>query len=309
VITPGPLEFGFCTPPGDREMGAVNRATFVADQDRLLDVATRYFDSVWTSDHLMEGDRYRIEPWTQLTWIAARHPRVLLGHNVLANSYRHPPLMAKMATGLQELTGGRFILGYGAGWLEPEYRGYGYDFPPARVRIAQMEEAVRLMRVMWRDKPATFEGEWYRVENAYCEPRPNPPPPILIAGEGEQFLLRAVARHADWWLSYGHRPEVLRRKLAVLADHCRDVGRDVAEIHKATPLTIYLRRDGAAARRWAGDAVNAEQPAFAGDPSELRDRLTELREMGFQMVQCRFAGLMGTDDIELFAETVLPHFR
>jgi len=129
---------------------------------------------VWVSDHVMEGDRYRLEPWTQLSWIAARFPGVRLGHNVLSNSYRHPPLMAKMAASLQELSGGRFILGYGAGWLEPEYRAYGWPFPPAKVRIAQMEEAVRLMRVMWTQSPATFEGEWYQVRDAYCEPRPVP---------------------------------------------------------------------------------------------------------------------------------------
>ena len=147
------------------------------------------------------------------------------------------------------------------------------------------------------------------MEDAFCEPRPDPLPPILIAGEGEKFLLPAVARHADWWLSYGHRVEVLRHKMAVLAEHCRAIGRDPASIRKATPLTVYLRPSAADARRWAGDAVNAEQPAFAGDPAELRDRLTELNELGFEMVQLRFAGLMGTDDLALFIDEVLPHFR
>ena len=307
MATPS-LEFGFCTPPGDREMGRVNRATLVADQDRLLRFATAHFGSVWVSDHMMEGDRYRLEPWTQLTWIASRFPGVRLGHNVLANSYRHPPLMAKMAATLQELSGGRFILGYGAGWLEAEYLAYGYEFPSARVRIEQMEEGVQLMRAMWRDAPASFDGRWYQVRDAWCEPRPDPVPPILIAGEGEQFLLRAVARHADWWLSYGHRPEVLRHKMAVLADHCRDAGRDPATIHKATPLTVYLDADDAAARRWAGDAAEGEQPAFAGDPEALRDRLTELAEMGFEMIQLRFARMFETADLELFVDRVMPHF-
>jgi alkanesulfonate monooxygenase SsuD/methylene tetrahydromethanopterin reductase-like flavin-dependent oxidoreductase (luciferase family) len=257
---------------------------------------------------MMEGDRYRIEPWTQLTWIAARFPGVGLGHNVLANSYRHPPLMAKMAASLQVLSGGRFILGYGAGWLEAEYLAYGYEFPPARIRIAQMEEGVQLIRRMWTESPATFEGEYYHVRDAYCEPRPDPIPPILIAGEGEQFLLRAVARHADWWLSYGHRPEILRHKMAVLADHCRDAGRDASAIRKATPLTVYLDRSAAAARSWAGDAENAEQPAFAGDPAALVDRLTELGEMGFDMIQLRFARMFDTADLELFVDEVRPHF-
>jgi alkanesulfonate monooxygenase SsuD/methylene tetrahydromethanopterin reductase-like flavin-dependent oxidoreductase (luciferase family) len=303
------IEFGFAVPPGDREMGRVDPTNFAADLQRLMAVAGPIFDSVWVSDHLMEGDRYRIEPWTQLTWLAARVPRVRLGHSVLANSYRHPALMAKMAASLQALSGGRFILGYGAGWLEDEYRAYGYPFPSTRERIARMDEALRLIRTMWSQSPATFEGEFYSVHEAWCEPRPDPPPPIMIGGSGERYLLRAVAEHADWWLSYGDVPAIQERKLAALADHCRDIGRDPASIRKALPWTVYLHRDRAVARRWAGDAVEGDRPAFAGDPAELRDRLTELAEMGFEMIQLRCARMFGTEDVELFVDEVMPHFR
>jgi alkanesulfonate monooxygenase SsuD/methylene tetrahydromethanopterin reductase-like flavin-dependent oxidoreductase (luciferase family) len=303
------IEFGFAAPPGDREMGRINRATFVADLDRLMLIAGRVFDSVWVSDHLMEGDRYRLEPWTQLTWLAARVPGVRLGNNVLANSYRHPALLAKMAASLQALSGGRFILGYGAGWLEDEYRAYGYPFPSTRERIARMDEALRLIKAMWTDAPVTFAGEWYQVTDAYCEPRPNPIPPILIGGSGEKYLLRAVAEHADWWLSYAEKRDVQERKLAVLADHCRAVGRDPATIRKAVPWTVYLQRDRAAARRWAGEALEGERPAFAGDPAEMRDRIHEAIGLGFDMIQLRFAGMMDSADVELFADEVLPAFR
>lgn len=303
------IDFGFAAPPGDREMARVNRATYTADLDRLMLVAGRVFDSVWVSDHLMEGDRYRIEPWTQLTWLAARVPGVRIGNNVLSNSYRHPALLAKMGASLQALSGGRFILGYGAGWLEEEYRAYGYPFPPTRERIARMDEALRLIKAMWTEAPVTFEGEWYRVEDAWCEPRPEPVPPIMIGGSGERHLLRAVAEHADWWLSYADRRAVQERKLAVLADHCRAVGRDPASIRKAVPWTVYLQRERAAARRWAGDAVEGDRPAFAGDPAEMRDRIHEAIELGFDMIQLRFAGMMDSADIELFADKVLPAFR
>jgi len=303
------IEFGFAVPPGDREMGRVDPATFVADLQRVLDVAGRIFDSVWVSDHLMEGDRYRLEPWTQLTWVAARVPGVRLGNNVLANSYRHPALLAKMAASLQALSGGRFILGYGAGWLEDEYHAYGYPFPPTRERIARMDEALRLIKAMWTTTPATFSGEWYHVEQAWCEPRPDPVPPIMIGGSGERYLLRAVAEHADWWLSYAERRDVQERKLAALADHCRDVGRDLSTLRKAVPWTVYLHSDRATARGWAGAATEGDRPAFAGDPMELRDRIHEAIGLGFDMVQLRFAGMMDTADIELFADEVLPHFR
>lgn len=303
------MQFGFAAPPGDREMGRIDRRTFAADLERQLRFAEPIFDSIWVSDHLMEGDRFRVEPWTHLTWVAARTRRVMLGNNVLANSYRPPALMAKMAATLQVLTGGRFILGYGAGWLEDEYRAYGYPFPSTRERIAQMDEALRLIRLLWSPGPVTFEGEWYRVTDAYCEPRPDPTPPIMIGGSGERYLLRAVAEHADWWLSYADHPDVLQRGIDALAGHCRDIGRDPAQIRKAMPWTVYLHRDRTAARRWAGDAVEGVRPAFAGDPVEMRDRIAEIAGLGFDMIQLRFAGLMGTDDIELFADEVLPHVR
>ena len=303
------MDFGYSPPPGDREMGQIAPATIVPDLDRVIDAVAPWVSSIWISDHFMEHPGYRLECWTQLTWIAARHPEPMLGQCVMANSYRHAPLLAKMAASLQALSNGRFILGYGAGWLEHEYRGYGYPFPPVAERIAQLEEAIRVIRTLWTQAPATFEGRWYRLDEAWCNPQPDPPIPILVAGEGERYLLRVVAEHADWWLSYGHRPEVLQRKMAVLADHCRDVGRDAATIRKATPLTIYLDRDRAAARRWAGAALEGEAPPFAGDPAELRDRILELGELGFDQVQLRFAGMFGTRDIELFVDSVLPHFR
>ena len=303
------LEFGFAPPPGDREMGPITRATYVRDLDAQLRFVVPYFSSVWTSDHVMEHANYRHECWTQLTWIAARHPEPLLGTCVLANSYRNPALMAKMAAGLQELSGGRLIFGIGAGWLEEEYRGYGWDFPPTRERIEQLEEAMRLTKLLWSDKPANFEGRWYRLENAYCEPRPNPPPPIMIGGDGEKYLLRVVAQHADWWFSYASSAAVLERKIAALADHCRDVGRDMAEIRMATPLTVYLAPTMAAARAMAGDLPPSERPPFVGDPAAFRDRLTELHELGFELVEMRFAKVFGIEDVQLFVDQVLPHFR
>jgi alkanesulfonate monooxygenase SsuD/methylene tetrahydromethanopterin reductase-like flavin-dependent oxidoreductase (luciferase family) len=303
------LEFGFAPPPGDREMGPINRATYVRDLDAQLRFVTRWFSSVWTSDHVMEHPNYRHECWTQLAWIAARHPEPLLGTCVLANSYRNPALMAKMAASLQELSGDRLIFGIGAGWLEEEYRGYGWEFPSTRERIEQLEEALRLTKVLWSDKPANFEGRFYRLQNAYCEPRPNPAPPIMIGGDGEKYLLRVVAQHADWWFSYASSAEVLRRKIAALADHCRDVGRDMGEIRMATPLTVYLAPTMREARALAGDLPEGDRPPFIGDPAAFRDRLTELHELGFELVEMRFARLFGIEDVQLFVDEVLPHFR
>ncbi|HEV8639281.1 MAG TPA: LLM class flavin-dependent oxidoreductase [Chloroflexota bacterium] len=304
-----PIEFGYNPPTGDRRLERVEPKTFLRDLQHVLDVASQHFSSLWVSDHHMTADRYRLECWTQLTWIAARFPGPRLGTVVMANSYRHPPFLAKMAASLQVFSHGRFILGYGAGWAEEEYRAYGYDFPPARVRIAQMVEGIQVMRALWTQAPATFEGAYYRVKDAYCEPRPDPAPPVMVGGDGERYLLRAVAEHADWWLPYSRQRDVLRRKIEVLKQHCRDVGRDYETIRKAYSPIVYLDRDRAAAERRAGAALERENPAFAGDPAALRDFLSELVDLGFDHFPLVFPNFPETDDMELFVDEVLPAFR
>lgn len=303
------VEFGYNPPTGDRLIEHVNPRAFVQDLQQVLDIACQHFSSLWVSDHHMTADRFRLECWTQLTWIAARYPGPLLGTIVMSNSYRHPPFLAKMAASLQVFSHGRFILGYGAGWAEEEYHAYGYEFPSAKVRIAQMVEGIEVMRALWTQSPATYEGEYYRVKDAYCVPQPTPPPPIMIGGDGEKYLLRAVAEHADWWLPFSRRLDTLERKIAVLKDHCRAVGRDYDAIRKTYTLTVYLAKSRAAAERQAGAALERENPAFAGDPAALIDHLQQLNALGFDLFQLVFPGFPETDDMRLFVDEVLPAFR
>ena len=302
------LQFGYHPPAGDRGIERVDPETFLTDLDRILTVAAPAFESVWISDHFMTNDKYRLECWTLLTWIAARHPEPLLGTIVLANSYRHPPLLAKMAASLQALSGGRLILGYGAGWAGDEYRGYGYPFPPLAQRIEEMAEAIDLIRLLWQGGPVSFAGRHYRLEDALCNPAPDPPPPIMIGGDGERFTLRAVAERADWWNTLHRAPDVLRRRVALLEEHCAAVGRDPRSMTRSIVLTAFLRRDGAVARRLAGDRVDGEAPVFAGDPAALRDHLESLAELGFEHIQLVFPDFPGTEDLDLFLADVRPAF-
>jgi alkanesulfonate monooxygenase SsuD/methylene tetrahydromethanopterin reductase-like flavin-dependent oxidoreductase (luciferase family) len=302
------VEFGYNPPSGTRgiEQFDTDPRTFVRDLGAALDIASQSFSSFWVSDHLMTAEPFRMECWTQLTWIAARYPGQMLGHIVLANSFRQPSLLAKMAATLQAFSHGRLIVGYGAGWHEREYRGYGYEFPSAAVRIAQMVEGIQVMRAMWRDAPATFSGRYYQLEDAYCEPRPDPPPPIMIGGDGEKLTLRAVAEHADWWNAINRPVPVLRHKIAMLEEHCRDVGRDPATIRKTLSRTVFLKRDRAEAERWAGARLEESNAPFAGEPSQLIDHIRELTELGFDLYQMVFAGFPDTADMQLFIDEVLP---
>jgi alkanesulfonate monooxygenase SsuD/methylene tetrahydromethanopterin reductase-like flavin-dependent oxidoreductase (luciferase family) len=309
VPTNRTIDFGYNPPTGNRLIETVNPRTFIKDLQAVLDVACQHFSSIWVSDHHMTGDRYRLECWTQLTWIAARFPGPLLSTIVMSNSYRHPPLLAKMAASLQEFSHGRFVLGYGAGWAEEEYHAYGYDFPSAKVRIAQMVEGIQIIRALWTESPATFNGTYYHVKDAYCEPRPNPIPPILVGGDGERYLLRAVAEHADWWLPYSRQIDALQHKIDVLKQHCQDVGRDYETIRKTYTFVAYLSRDRAAAERRAGAALERENPVFAGDPSGLRDYIQARADLGFDLFQLVFPDFPETDDLKLFVDEVLPAFR
>lgn len=303
------VRFGYNTPAGERRIERIDPRTFARDLQSVCDVACQIFDAFWVPDHIMRGDAFRLECWTQLTWLAARYPTQMLGTVVMANSYRHPPLLAKMASSIQHLSHGRLILGYGAGWLEDEYRAYGYGFPSARVRIAQMVEGIQLIRALWTETPANYQGTYYQVSDARCEPRPDPIPPIMIGGDGERFLLRAVAEHADSWLCFARDVATLRRKVSVLEEHCREVGRDPSTVGRVCPMTIYLARTRAEAERRAGAALEWPEPAFAGDPPALRARIEELTGIGFRTFVFAFAGFPETDDLRLFADEVVPHFR
>jgi alkanesulfonate monooxygenase SsuD/methylene tetrahydromethanopterin reductase-like flavin-dependent oxidoreductase (luciferase family) len=303
------LQFGYNPPCAERGLEPVNPRTFNSDLTRVLDVAAPNVASIWIGDHLMNESRFRLEAWTTLTWIAARYPQPMLGTFVLAASFRYPPLLAKMIATLQHLSEGRYIFGYGAGWDETEYTAYGYPFPSARTRIEQLDDAIRTIKALWTESPATYDGQHFQVAEAFCEPRPDPVPPLMLGGDGERYMLRVVAEHADWWLALFRRPEVLERKLAVLAQHCQDLGRDPASIRRCVPIRVFLDRDGAAAKHRAGKHLEGENPAFAGDPSELRDYIAQLQAVGFDKVLFLMAGFPETDDLKLLVDEVLPHFR
>ncbi len=302
------VDFGYNPPSGDRGIETINPRTYLRDLQETCDLASRFCGTFWISDHFMRGDTFRMECWTHLTWTAARYPGQLLGTVVMANSYRHPPLLAKMAASLQTFSGGRFILGYGAGWLEDEYRAYGYEFPPPRVRIAQMVDGIKVMRALWTERPATYEGAYYHVKDAYCEPQPDPLPPVMIGGDGERYLLRAVAEHADWWLTYSKGIDTIRQKIAVLKEHCAAVGREYETIEKVYPMTLYLAASRAVAERDAAGKLEGENPPFAGEPAALVEHLRELVDLGFRRFSLSFPGWSDTTGMRLFMDKVVPEF-
>ncbi|HEX2037407.1 MAG TPA: LLM class flavin-dependent oxidoreductase [Chloroflexota bacterium] len=278
------------------------------------------FDSVWLSDHFIPGTPWMppepdtLECWTATAAFAMAYPEYRYGQIVLANSFRQPSLLAKMAATLQLLTGGRLILGLGAGWMEREYRAYGYPFPPAPVRLQQLSEAVQLIRRMWTDAPASFRGRHYRIEEAYCQPLPRPAPPIMIGAAGEQLALRIVARHADWWNLSDGSLESFARKAAVLAQHCEAVGRDPSSILYTWQCQAVALGDSEGEAR----AVAERSPfyrhmppanALVGTPEQIRERLEAFVALGVRHFMLRFLDFPSPEGALRFAAEVAPRLR
>jgi alkanesulfonate monooxygenase SsuD/methylene tetrahydromethanopterin reductase-like flavin-dependent oxidoreductase (luciferase family) len=269
------IQLGFIMPAD--QLDKQRRATYVADLKRALDLISGHFDSAWIIDHLQFGDQDILEGFTALSYAAALQPQLRFGHTVLCQSFRNPALLAKMGATLQFMSGGRFILGIGAGWHEEEYRAYGYDFPPNRVRVEQLEEALQIIRTMWTEDKVTFEGRYYRVNDAYCEPKPDPLPAIMVGG-GKPRMLRLTAKHADWWNVSSIGIEGYRPMLAEFERACDEVGRDPAIVRRTWAGGCACASTQEAARAFAGSASVPTMPltilAFVGTPDRSSSRCT-----------------------------------
>jgi alkanesulfonate monooxygenase SsuD/methylene tetrahydromethanopterin reductase-like flavin-dependent oxidoreductase (luciferase family) len=243
------MQFGWNAPAiGVPESGG--QPIVIQQLDQVLPVVAQHFDTVWTPDHFYGFDRSDdafLECWTTLTWLAATFPQLKVGGLVLCNNYRHPALLAHMSKTLQAFSGGRLILGLGAGWRADEYARLGLPFESPATRIRQLREAIGLIRSMWTQPRTSVVGTHYQIQDLPSEPKPDPIPPIMIGGGGEQLMLRLVAELADWW-DYSGSLESYKHKLEVLQTHCAAVGRDSATIVQSTTLEVPAPADAAGAR-------------------------------------------------------------
>lgn len=204
-------------------------------------------DTLWVADHLLQADPHHgtgdpmLEACTTLGFLAARTKRVGLGTMVTAATFRPPAVTVKATTTLDVLSGGRAWFGIGAGHDESEARAMGLRFPATAERFERMEEIVRIALHMWSGEESPFEGRHYRLENPVSSPRPVRRPPILIGGTGERKTLRMVAQYADAcnFFDIPDGGRMIKHKLAVLARHCDDLGRNYAEIEKTVSTRLF----------------------------------------------------------------------
>lgn len=268
-------DFGFVLPVGPRQG---EPTSWRDDLDRLLPALAGPFRSLWMTDHFFWDDEPTYEAWTVLAYAAARWPAFELGPMVLGQSYRNPALLAKMAATLQSLTQGRFIMGIGAGWKEDEYHAYGYDYPSPGTRVSQLEETLEILTRLWREPgQASYQGSHYRLAGAWCEPKPDPVPPLLVGGGGRRTMMLA-ARFGDFWNMPDAGFATYTERMAILDEHCAALGRDPASIRRTWFGRLVLGRTEEEVRRRGGRWTRDN--ALAGTPEQVVAQIRRFVDAG-----------------------------
>ena len=278
------------------------------------------FDSLWLNDHLYGVPMPQIpilEAWTTLSAVGAITGRAELGLLVSPPGFRNPALHAKMAATLDHITGGRVIMGLGAGWFQSEFEGYGFPFPGVKDRLEQLEETITIMKAMWSGEVPTHSGKHFRTESVICEPLPTRPIPVLIGGGGEKVLLRLAAKHADIWNNLAANQGQLAWKIDLLRSHCADVGRDFGSLTISQQTLVVLGEDEAdgrakldkAGRLYGGHMGDIEGAGIWGSPEQVIDRIRSHVELGVSLFVIEFFGKDIRESARRFSEQVLPAFR
>ncbi len=236
--------------------------------ERALAAEAAGYDGVWAADHFMPNgddvDAPLLECFSVLAGLAVSVPRVRLGSLVAGNTYRHPAVLANQAASIDRMSGGRFVLGIGAGWQENEHEAYGIELGSVTERIDRFEEACEVVASLRERARTTFEGDHYRLVDAPMEPKPQGPMPLLIGSSGPRRMPRIVARWADEWNSWG-TPATFATKAAHIDRALHESGRDPASLQRSTQALLFLGADGAA----RAEQLQAVRPSIGGTSEQL----------------------------------------
>lgn len=287
------------------------------------------FDGIWLNDHFVPdpiSGRYEaptFECWTAAGALARVTSRVRIGFMTLCNGYRYPSITAKTATSLDVVSGGRLDFGIGAGWHEDEFRMYGIPYPEPKVRVDQFEEALQIFHGMFTNEQFSFEGEHYRVDGAYNNPRPmqSPHPPIWIGGTGKR-MLRLTARFADWHNAVVTPLDQYRTLMETLDQRCAEAGREPSEVGRSLNPSLLLRDTDDEFDRYAADRAAkrgvsfdeyldllASQGTIFGGPDRATKTLRQFVDAGCTYFEFIIREADQESALHRFAERVMPKFR
>lgn len=260
-------------------------------------------------------DEPMLEGYTTLGFLAAHNATADLQLLVTGVMYRRPGLLAKIVSTLDVLSGGRAVLGMGAAWYEREHLALGVPYPPLAERFERLEETLQIVRQMWSEDDGPFEGRHYRLAETISSPQPlrSPHPPIMIGGGGEKRTLLTTAKYADMWHGFG-TPDVVRRKIEILHEHCREVGRDPDAVEPWGGQWICVRDDAEEARQVLDD-IKAHHSGWAGpnaltgDPDQIAAKLKEHWDAGTRGFIVGFAYPYDLETMERLAKEVRPRLQ
>ena len=289
------------------------------------------FESLWRSDHFFSlsgpHDRPALETFLSFVLVATETSRIRFGPLVSSATFRHPSLVARMAAQIDVLSGGRFILGMGAGWNVPEHEAFGIPFPAVRERMDRLEESIRIVRALWAEGAANVEGRYYSLKDALCEPKPlQRPMPLLIGGSGEKRTLKLVAQYADEWNGVGLNVESYLAKRAVLEQHCATVGRDPKTIRHSQMTGFIIGKTEADQRAHLArivetlPALGRNDPGeviqgmkgrgwLVGTPDEVVQEIGRRQEAGLSRMMLQHQAQEDFATLELIARDVMPQVR
>jgi len=281
------------------------------------------FDSLFRSDHLTalggEKERESLALWPSLTALALQTKRIRFGPMVCSMTFRHPAMLAKMAASVSDLSGGRLDLGLGAGWYQGEHEMFGIDFLRYGTRLRMLDEGAQVIRKLFDEEPANFEGEYYQLKDAFTYPKPRDLA-IIMGGKGEKTL-QVVARHADEWNCSYVGVDVFRGKSRQLDANCEDIGRDPANLRRSLmiPFVIAQNETDIQARIDAHRRMFSDLPKnmsawhqagfIGGTPQQVLDQMKTFQEAGITRLMLQHNDLDDVDSLALFAEEVLPQWR
>lgn len=283
------------------------------------------FESLWRSDHFFSFSPETrgiasLDTLVAHTYTAMASSRIRFGPLVLSMTFRHPAVLARMAAAIDQLSAGRFILGVGAGWNVGEHAAYGIELPPLKRRMDNLEEGIKVIRAMFENDPANFDGSIYQLKDAWMNPKPvQTPMPLLIGGGGEQRTLRMAARYAtEWNVPISSGLDVYRRKTEVLEQHCEAEKRDPKTIERSVMSSYISGETQADLDKKVSAAIENAPPAFRAQggnrpPSalwglapQIVEQIKGLESMGISRLMLQYRTPPSRADLEFVSREILP---
>jgi len=278
------------------------------------------YDSVWVSDHFISpsGRPYGMEAWTVLSALAVSTKKIRLGTYVLCNQFRHPSLLAKMASTLDNISKGRLELGIGAGWLQNEHIAFGFGWDKHSARVERLRETIEIVKKLWTENHVSYEGKYFQLKDATLEPKPiqKPHPPIWVGGNSDS-IKRVVAEISNGWIPVLPTPKQLADGVSQIKDIMKHVGREPKKLQVAYGGSgcALIAETEDSVKKLAEPLIRSmgkpkeELACLIGTPKQCIQKIEQYQEAGAQKIVAGFYDFPSLKGMKLFAKSVISHFK